>query len=148
MTPQEAIKILRQHNEWRRYDGPLGEGPEMGQPKEIGEAIDTVCDALEQGNQRANEVLNICTQAVDTFGVESQTDMAIEECAELINALEKHRRGRNSKADVVEEIADVMIMCFQMTYIFGGKQTYAEIEYKASRLKGRIEARKAENSGK
>ena len=49
MTPQEATKILRHHNEWRRYDGPIGQGPEMTSPKNLGEAIDTVCEAIEKG---------------------------------------------------------------------------------------------------
>lgn len=44
MTLKEAISILSTHNQWRRYDGPIGEGPEMTEPKILGEAIDTVCD--------------------------------------------------------------------------------------------------------
>ena len=44
MTYQEAISILRQHNLWRRYDGPIGEGLEMTNPTLLGEAIDVVCD--------------------------------------------------------------------------------------------------------
>lgn len=48
MKAQEAVMILRKHNEWRRYDGPIGEGPQMTDPKILGEAIDTVCDTLEQ----------------------------------------------------------------------------------------------------
>ena len=48
MTIEEAVAILRKHNEWRRYGGPIGEGPQMTGPKILGEAIDTVCDTLEQ----------------------------------------------------------------------------------------------------
>lgn len=48
MTKEEAIATLRGYNEWRRYDGPVGEGPTQPEPKTIGEAIDTVCDALER----------------------------------------------------------------------------------------------------
>lgn len=47
MKAQEAVMILRKHNEWRRYDGQIGEGPQMTDPKILGEAIDTVCDFLE-----------------------------------------------------------------------------------------------------
>ena len=36
---------MRQHNEWRRYDGPIGEGPKMAEPTQLGIAIDTVCNA-------------------------------------------------------------------------------------------------------
>jgi hypothetical protein len=42
MTHSEAIEILRKHNEWRRYNGPIGEGPEMQHPALIGKAIDTI----------------------------------------------------------------------------------------------------------
>ena len=37
---------------------------------------------------------DILEEAIKTYGVESQVNMAIEECAELINALEKYRRNR------------------------------------------------------
>lgn len=44
MELRKAIQILRNHNIWRRYDGPIGEGPNMVDPVELGQAIDTVCD--------------------------------------------------------------------------------------------------------
>ena len=44
MELSKAIQILRDHNVWRRYDGPIGEGPKMVDPVELGQAIDTVCD--------------------------------------------------------------------------------------------------------
>ena len=47
MNLQEAIEILRQYNVWRRYDGPIGEGPEMLDPKTIGDAIDVVCNTMK-----------------------------------------------------------------------------------------------------
>lgn len=47
MTREEAIKIVRKHNEWRRYDGEVGKGPEMIDPKTLGEAIDTAISELE-----------------------------------------------------------------------------------------------------
>ena len=43
MTYQEAISILRQHNIWRRYNGPIADTPEMINPTLLGEAIDVVC---------------------------------------------------------------------------------------------------------
>lgn len=47
MTTKEAIEILREHNAWRRYDGPLGCGPKMQDPKKVGEAIDVAIRVLE-----------------------------------------------------------------------------------------------------
>ena len=47
MSTEEAVKVLRHFNEWRRYDGAIGEGPAMPDPKDIGIAIDILCDANE-----------------------------------------------------------------------------------------------------
>lgn len=44
MELSKAIQILRNHNVWRRYGGPIGKGPKMVDPVELGQAIDTVCD--------------------------------------------------------------------------------------------------------
>lgn len=48
MKIDEAVSILRAHNEWRRAPAHLPEDamPAMGDPRKIGIAIDTVCDAL------------------------------------------------------------------------------------------------------
>lgn len=51
MTREEAIGILRKHNEWRRYDGEVGKGPEMIDPKTLGEAIDTAIQELERAKE-------------------------------------------------------------------------------------------------
>lgn len=48
MKIDEAVSILRAHNAWRRAPAHLPEdaAPAMGDPRQIGIAIDTVCDAL------------------------------------------------------------------------------------------------------
>lgn len=50
MKINEAVKILRAHNAWRRSPAHLPEDARgaMGDPRQIGIAIDTVCDALSQ----------------------------------------------------------------------------------------------------
>lgn len=78
--------------------------------------------------------------AVEKFGPESQIDMAIEECAELINALCKLRRERVGPIAVVTEIADVQIMCEQLAYMFGEKMVADERKRKIERLRKRIGA--------
>ena len=80
----------------------------------------------------------ICVLAVETFGPKSQIDMAIEECAELINALCKFRRERVGTLDVVTEIADVQIMCDQLAYMFGEQSVDDERKRKIERLQNRI----------
>ena len=47
MTREQATEILVVFNEWRRYDGPFGEGPIMPCPKEIGQALDTAIAILQ-----------------------------------------------------------------------------------------------------
>lgn len=84
-----------------------------------------------------NETI-VCKHAVDKFGPQSQIDMAIEECAELINALCKLRRERAGTLDVVTEIADVQIMCEQLAYMFGEKTVVDERKRKIERLRKRI----------
>lgn len=81
----------------------------------------------------------VCKQAIVKFGPQSQIDMCIEECSELINALEKYRRGRNTKEDVITEIADVQIMCEQMQELFGNIAVAVERDRKIRRLIERIE---------
>lgn len=44
----EACRLLRRHNEWRRYNGPLEDEPDMQGPAEVGRAIDVVCDYVQQ----------------------------------------------------------------------------------------------------
>lgn len=88
----------------------------------------------------------ICEDALDTFGIEHQVDKCIEECAELINALEKYRRGRALPPEVVTEIADVLITCAQMSIVFGRVAVVHEEARKLKRLEKRIE--KARNGAK
>ena len=45
--------------------------------------------------------------AILTWGIESQLDMIVEECAELILAVQKSRRKDNRNHSIPEELADV-----------------------------------------
>ena len=66
----------------------------------------------------ANE--EICKEAIDKFGIDFQYDMLIEECAELIQACVKVKRGM-SMVPLIEEIADVENMIMQIKYIIENK---------------------------
>lgn len=62
----------------------------------------------------------IFSQAVKLWGETFQMNMAVEECAELIQAIMKFRRNKvvgNVKANLCEEIADVEIMLEQLRTI-------------------------------
>lgn len=81
------------------------------------------------------------------YGANSQIDMSIEEMAELTKALLKLRRekGRNSKSlidDVIDEIADVRIMCRQMELLFKAEDRVEQrIDYKIKRQIKRLDRR-------
>jgi hypothetical protein len=51
MKLKEAIQILKDHNEWRRFDGvsdlPIELYPSMSAPRDLGIAIDTVVKHYE-----------------------------------------------------------------------------------------------------
>ena len=53
MKLKEAIQILKDHNEWRRFnsiDLPKASDPKMSPPRELGIAIDTVVKHFETQN--------------------------------------------------------------------------------------------------
>ena len=63
----------------------------------------------------------------DIFGFEKQSQQAMEELAELIQALSKYNRGKeNALENVIEEIADVEIMIEQLKYLLNIKEEQVE----------------------
>lgn len=56
-----------------------------------------------------------------SYGYEEQSRMLQEECAELIQAINKWHRKPSMKnlENIAEEIADVQIMCEQVIYLLG-----------------------------
>lgn len=48
MDRKTALGILKRHQEWRRYDGPVESSPEMQNPAIIGQAIDVAIHELER----------------------------------------------------------------------------------------------------
>lgn len=76
--------------------------------------------------------------ALRTYGADAQKTMVVEECAELINALAKQRRKRTSDIDIITEIADVQIMLWQMTALYGADAVNMEIAKKMKRLSERL----------
>ena len=62
------------------------------------------------------------------YGKEPQMGVTQEECAELIQAISKvHRKGETVETldNLVEEIADVSIMCAQLEELFGVRASVA-----------------------
>jgi len=85
-----------------------------------------------------NEVKTMQT-ALDQWGLNAQVGQAIEECAELIVALQKYV-NRTPKPgmleNILDEIADVEMMLAQMRLVLGidDEALRKRIEYKFERL--------------
>lgn len=75
---------------------------------------------------------NLCRKAMEIYGFPAQAAM-VEECSELTNAICKFRRGRVGNDDIITEIADVIIMCEQLSYYFGKEKVELEKERKKAR---------------
>jgi NTP pyrophosphatase (non-canonical NTP hydrolase) len=86
--------------------------------------------------------VQVLTDAVKKYGVTNQMLMAVEEAAELIQAINKYFRcdGKNEAitTDLRGEIADMRIMLDQLTIIFGGPELMVIEQIKVDRLSKRI----------
>lgn len=60
-------------------------------------------------------------EVVCKYGDEIQSTICMEECAELIQAISKMKRGKDYRDNLSEEIADVMIAITQLRVIYGIK---------------------------
>ena len=81
----------------------------------------------------------IMQRALDQWGLNAQVGQAVEECAELIVALQKYinRTPLQENTDnILDEIADVEMMLAQMRLILGisDEALRNRIEYKFERL--------------
>lgn len=75
------------------------------------------------------EKAEIYKEAVLQWGMDSQVNMAIEEMAELISALQHHRREESwghhaTVEDIADEVADVEIMMEQLRFMFNIDSLY------------------------
>lgn len=55
----------------------------------------------------------IIKDSIEHYGVDAQSTVCMEECAELIQAISKEKRGKHDYKHLAEEIADVLI-CISM----------------------------------
>lgn len=47
MDRKTALGILKKHQSWRRYNGPIEDSPDMQDPAIIGKALDVAIHELE-----------------------------------------------------------------------------------------------------
>lgn len=73
--------------------------------------------------------------AFEKFGVNAQFTKCLEEMGELTRALAKRMNGSPiDDKDVVDEIADVLIMANQLRFHFGAETVDERMYYKLGRL--------------
>lgn len=73
-------------------------------------------------------------EARELFGLDDRIDKAVEECGELIVALQHMKQGRGDKARVVDELADVQVTVCQLAQAFGEGDVAAVRRNKIARL--------------
>ena len=76
-----------------------------------------------------------------------QLVVAIEEMSELIKEISKNMRGKSNKASLIEEIADVHIMLWQLLYIYNISESelIEEMNKKLTRQEARIKGNYIQN---
>ena len=55
----------------------------------------------------------VVKKSIEHYGKDVQSTVCMEECAELIQAISKQKRGKQDKSNLAEEMADVII-CIEM----------------------------------
>lgn len=95
------------------------------------------------------EQTKVLKDALDTYGIQSQSDIAIEEMSELTKAIIKNRRNPSAPAteNLLEEIADALIMLEQLTIHYGTEFISEFIQQKIIRLSLRIEEDRSKRYG-
>ena len=130
-------KVLDERKDCRycSFSGFLGGDPEVccawraeAQPDKAIEILEMLLGKQAPIQNRdfpgseSDDVLNKIMQIVKHYSKASQMGIAQEECAELIQAISKVRRKGETEDTLdhlAEEIADVRIVCCQLSGIFG-----------------------------
>lgn len=87
-----------------------------------------------------DDIDKLYQEVVSLWGINSQLNIAQEECAELITAISHFRRDNTTTYKMSEEIADVRIMLDQLESIFGIKDEVRSIQAeKLYRLRKRVD---------
>ena len=84
----------------------------------------------------------VIAESILRYGKNNQSTVCMEECAELIQAISKAKRGKINRDNMIEEIADVLI-CIEML-----KQMYMISDEKINKWIEKKQAREAERMEK
>ena len=62
---------------------------------------------------------NVVQNSIKHYGSDLLTTVCMEECAELIQAISKMKRGKDNRDNLIEEVADVMICIEILKQVYG-----------------------------
>lgn len=144
MDVKEAKDILSDMRDYRLcFLGNLGIKDEW-QKKYLKEAwaCDSGAKALAGLITEIKIDRNIISNSIQHYGKNNQSTVCMEECAELIQAISKAKRGKINRDNMIEEIADVLI-CIEML-----KQMYMISDEKINKWIEKKQAREAERMEK
>lgn len=83
--------------------------------------------------------MNTYRHILDHYGAENQVRQTLEELDELATTLASYSANDATSEEVIDELADVMVMCEQMCELFGRQAVNERIHYKLSRQLRRME---------
>ena len=61
----------------------------------------------------------VVKKGIEHYGKDVQSTVCMEECAELIQAVSKMKRGKDNRDNLIEEVADVMICIEILKQVYG-----------------------------
>lgn len=129
------LRELEENREWAEAN--IWEVP-ITLPDHLQAAQDTI-EALLLRQRMTPAQTAICREALDQYGIRAQTMMVFKEMAELQKELCKRSQGADNKANIAEEIADVLIMLEQMILAYNcAGMVKVQIEGKLHRLQKRL----------
>lgn len=86
-------------------------------------------------------IFKVLRQALDTYGRSHQLNKAKEELAELIVAISRVEDGRDTRDQIIEELADVCVISgtLQLIYNITSDEVKDQVMSKIERLKTRMD---------
>lgn len=98
------------------------------------------CDYIEPVNDLVKIDNEIIKDSIVYYGKEAQATVCMEECAELIQAISKEKRGKSDKNHLAEEMADVLISIGLLKEIYdvSNEQINNWIDKKQKRIRSRM----------
>ena len=82
----------------------------------------------------------VLKRSIEHYGKDVQSTVCMEECAELIQAISKEKRGKSDKNHLAEEMADVLISIELLKEIYdvSNEQINEWIDKKQKRIRSRM----------